>query len=51
MSRPRSSWRMTSRTIGAWRDMNRVAWPAELPPPTTATGSPRHSIASISVAA
>ena len=38
----------------AWRacsDRNIAAWPAELPPPTTSTGSSAHSCASARVAA
>ena len=34
-------------TLAAWPDKKTAAWPAELPPPTSMTSSPRHSRASI----
>jgi hypothetical protein len=61
----RSSWSMRYRdmfslrscsrtmrvTWAACRDRKTAAWPAELPPPTTATGSPAQSSASACEAA
>jgi hypothetical protein len=41
MSLPRSPWRISNRTLGVCLARNSAACPAELPPPTTATGSPR----------
>ena len=39
--------RMIICTLRAWPDRNTAAWPAELPPPTSTTSWPAHSLASI----
>src|SRR5438067_868229 len=39
--------RMIIWTLRAWPDRNTAAWPAELPPPTSTTSWPTHSLASI----
>ena len=46
MCSPRSSSRTMSVTWVACADRKTAACPAELPPPTMATGSPAHSSAS-----
>ena len=43
--------RTTIVTEPAWSARNSAAWPAEFPPPTTATASPAQMRASIAVAA
>ena len=51
MLAPRSERRMTTVTGLPLSARNTAACPAELPPPTTTTGSVAHSRASVSVAA
>ena len=51
MDLPRSSPRMTTRTSHPLPARNMAACPAELPPPSTITGLPAQTFASVSVAA
>ena len=51
MVNPKPSSRMTIRTLRAARERCRAACPAELPPPTTITSSPRQRSASVAMAA